>query len=130
MDTLYTSINDINDLHDELLTDDIIRYIPSIVQNEWQTYKLYKSRKYYEISRNIKNNSHSYFLERDYYRYQLEKCDYTIKVIRNHFINAIAIYKTKDPTLVKQLKCIYNYMMELLHKDKKVYEEKLKSIDY
>jgi hypothetical protein len=128
--SLPTSVTEINDLHDELLTDDIIRYVPSIVQNEWQTYKLYKNRKYYIISRNIKNNAHSFFLERDWYKYQLEKCDYTIQVIKNHFVNAIAVYMIKDPELVKRLKYIYNSMMDYLHKDKKEYEDKLKSIDY
>jgi hypothetical protein len=130
MNSLPTSVNDINDLKDDLLTNDIIRYVPSIVQNEWQSYKLYKNRKYYIISRNIKNNAHSFFLERDYYKYQLEKCEYTITVIRNHFINNISVYIVKDPAIVQQLKYIYNSMMDYLHKDKKEYEDKLKSIDY
>jgi hypothetical protein len=114
--SLPTSIVDMNDFQDELLTDDIIRYVPSIVQHEWQTYKLYKSRKYYIISRNIKNNAHSYFLERDYYKYQLEKCEYTITVI--------------NPEIVKRLKYIYNAMMDYLHNDKNEYEEKLDAINF
>lgn len=128
--SLPTSIVDMNDFQDELLTDDIIRYVPSIVQHEWQTYKLYKSRKYYIISRNIKNNAHSYFLERDYYKYQLEKCEYTITVIKEHFINTIAIYAVKNPEIVKRLKYIYNAMMDYLHNDKNEYEEKLNAIDF
>jgi hypothetical protein len=122
-------VEDINDLADRLLTDDIIRYVPSVVQNEWQTYKLYKNRNYYTINRNLQNTTNLYFLERDYYKYQLERCEYTIDIIKKYSINNITTYLTRNPKLGIQLKNIYNQMMDYLHKDKNVYEEKLKKIN-
>jgi hypothetical protein len=122
-------VEDINDLADRLLTDDIIRYVPSVVQNEWQTYKLYKNRNYYTINRNLQNTTNLYFLERDYYKYQLERCNYTIDIIKNYSVNNITTYLTRNPQIGIQLKKIYNQMMDYLHKDKNIYEEKLKKIN-
>jgi hypothetical protein len=122
-------VEDINDLADRLLTDDIIRYVPSVVQNEWQTYKLYKNRNYYTINRNLQNTTNLYFIERDYYKYQLERCNYTIDIIKNYSVNNITAYLTRNPQIGIQLKSIYNQMMDYLHKDKNIYEEKLKKIN-
>jgi len=124
------NINDINDFQDKLFKDEIVRYIPYIVQNEWQTYKLHKDRKYYIINRNLQNITNLYFLERDYYKYQLERCDYTINIIKKHFINVISIYLKRDKGIGEQLKLIYNAIMTYLNNDKNNYEKKLKNINY
>ena len=94
------------------------------------TYKLQKNRKYYIINRNQQNITNLYFLERDYYKYQLERCEYTIDIITKYFINIIAIYLRRDQAIGQQLKYIYNSMMNYLHNDKKNYEIILKKINY
>lgn len=124
------NVNDINDFQDRLLNDEIIRYVPYIVQNEWQTYKLFKDRKYYIKNRNLQNVTNLYFLERDYYKYQLERCIYTINIIKQHFVNIIAIYQQRDKGIGEQLKLIYNAMMTYLHNDKINYEEVLNKVNY
>lgn len=122
--------NDINDIKDELITDDIVRYIPSVVQRQWQDYKLFKNRKYFVMNRLYQNDKHNYFLERDYYRYELEFCKKTIDIIRENFLQVIGIYLKRDISIGEKLKKIYNDMMIYLNKDLINYNKKYESINY
>jgi hypothetical protein len=111
----YLYVHDINDYEDDIITDDIVKFIPSIVQRQWISHNLYHSRKYYIKNRNNYNNSHSFFLERDYYKYEYEKTLFTIKIIRQHFIPTIGHYLKKQKKIGEHLKIIYNKMMNNLY---------------
>jgi hypothetical protein len=126
----YLYAQDINDFEDELLLNDIIKYVPSVVQREWQSYKLYKNRKYYIINRNLLNNAHSYFLERDYYKYELEKTDFTMTNIKNNFLPVIGYQLKYNPHIGTRLKIIYNKMMNYLFNDLMMAKKKFDAIDY
>jgi len=126
----YLYAYDINDYEDELFTNDIIKYVPSIVQREWNSYKLYKNNKYYIINRNKFNNSHSYFFERDYYKYELEKTEYTMLQIRTYFVPIIIYHLKKNIEIGNKLKIIYNRMMNYLFNDLIMMKKKFDNINY
>ena len=128
----YLYANDINDYDDEIINDDIVKFIPSVVQREWHSYKLYQSRKYFVINRNHYNDYHSYFLERDYYKYEYEKTIYTINVIKEHFVPTIAHYlkDKKYKKIGENLKIVYNKMMDYFYDQIKVHKYNLDKNDY
>jgi hypothetical protein len=126
----YLYAYDINDYEDVLLSNDIIKYVPSIVQREWHSYKLYKNNKYYIINRNKFNNSHSYFFERDYYKYELEKTENTMLQIRTYFVPIILHYQKNNIEIGIKLKLIYNKMMNYLFNDLIIIKKKFDSINY
>jgi len=128
----YLYVNDINDYDDEIIPDNITRFIPSVVQREWHTYKLYNSRKYYTLNRNKFNDSHSYFLERDYYKYEYERTLNTIKVIRENFVPTIAhnLKNKKFRKIGEYLKNVYNQMMTYLYDQLQVNKHNFETINY